>query len=102
MIKGNVGRRRLVSSYSLFIGHHSGKLGQELKAGPMREELCRGPGGALFTVSYTSQGHVLMGGTTHRGLGPPTSITKEKHYRLAHRPVWWGPCLSYSPLPKRL
>lgn len=39
---------------------------------------------------YTACIHLLRDGTTHSGLGPPTSAIKRViHKRHAHRPNWW-------------
>lgn len=43
---------------------------------------------AHFAFSHTRQNPLLWGGTTHTGLGPATSITKnENSPRLAYKPI---------------
>lgn len=45
--------KRVISSYSLLV-HHSGKSGQEPKAGIWRLELMRGHGGVLLSGFFLS------------------------------------------------
>ena len=45
---------------------------------------------SLFSLlSYRTQDHLPIGGTTHIGLGPPHLITKKMLYRLANSAILW-------------
>jgi hypothetical protein len=50
-------------------------------------------GESLLTsmLSYRTQNHLPRGGTTHCGLGLPTSIIHQENapHKLAYRPILW-------------
>lgn len=97
----------------IFPGHRPSlrEAGQELGEG-MKQSLWRSTASwPLFSCSpglvqsafFTAQDHLPKGGTTHRGLGPRTSITNpENPHRLAYRPSVGGIFSTEVPLPKRL
>jgi hypothetical protein len=55
-------------------------LKQELMQRPWRNTACwLAPHGLLSLLSYTTQDHLLRGGTTHSGLGPPPSVINQEN-----------------------
>jgi len=43
----------------------------------------------LSLLADSTQDHQLRDGTTHNGLGPPTSITKKIPHRLVYSLILW-------------
>lgn len=63
----------------------AGKAGQELKAGPWRQQLKKESRLPLCSVHFLSQpgSYLHRAGTAHSGLCPPTSITNQKNISQA-------------------
>ena len=67
-------------------GTEAGAWKQKLMLRPLREAaFCLTPQGLLSLLSYITQNHLLMGGSTHNGLRPPIS----QENVLADRSFCW-------------
>ena len=79
MTKSSLREERVCLTYIILV-HHGGKPGQELKAGPWRQELKQkavrnaaywlASHGLISLFPYTTQDHLPGVGTAHNGLGP--------------------------------
>lgn len=56
-------------------------------------------GTVLSVLSYITQTHLHRGGTSHRGLDPPTPVIKQDNApQTSHTPIWWWHLLTWEPL----
>ena len=81
MVKSNSGRRgfRWLTDNSLVRKAKASTQRQELRQGPWRSAAYRlAVCGLLSLLSHTTQDHPSRGGTTHRRLGPPTSVINQE------------------------
>jgi hypothetical protein len=73
----------------VWAGTEAGAWRQKLMLRPLREAaFCLAPHGLLSLLSYITQNHLLRGGATHNGLGPPLSMINQENI-LAYRSICW-------------
>lgn len=94
-LKKQLGKKWFISVYrfQVVISESQGRSSRIEPGGRKHRETL------LSVLSYIIQTHLHRGGTSHRGLDPPTSVIKQDNApQTSHTPIWWWHLLSWEPL----